>query len=111
MIQCFARGRAYDDERVARSVNAELLRQERGETRVWLGVCEINVLFDSSVTPDLSGLRAEAPKRVLRKRRGHNHARSEAKRQMVRGLMLVVHQRDRAQGQSARRQNLRVRVM
>src|SRR3954471_4630558 len=111
MIQSLARGRAYDDERVARRVDAELFRQERRERRVRLEVREINVLLDSRVPPDLLKLCAKAPQRLFGKSLGHDDARGEAKREMVRGLMLVVHQRDRAQAQSARRQDLRVRVM
>src|SRR5256714_4710623 len=111
VIQGFARGRADDDERVALCVNAELLSKARGEPRVGREVCEVNVLLDALVAANLRGARAESPERVCGERAGDDDARREPEGEVVRRLVLVVHQSHRANSEEARRQNLRVRVV
>src|SRR5205085_10039102 len=109
MIERLTRRRAHDDEHIIR------INPKRAQLRceVWIGreVREIDVLFRPVVAPDFARTRAEAPERRSRKSARHNDARRQPKRQMIRRLMLIIHQRHRLYAERTRRHDLRIRVM
>ena len=109
MIQSLSRRRTrYDQHIFARDAEfAQCFRESRigGEIR------EVYVFLHSVISPDLSRRCSILSQLFRRKWAGHNHSGCETKRQMIRRLMLVIHQRHGLDSQRRGCGNLRVGVM
>src|SRR5688500_6819341 len=100
MIESIARGRSdYDDCILQLYANLAQLARERG---ISVKICQVDVLFDPIVPPHLPTCRTITAEILIRKSLRHDHHRGQAKREMICGLMFVVHQRDTTQAESAR---------
>src|SRR5688572_25881560 len=74
-------------------------------------VREIDVFLRAVITAHLADTRAKTAQRVRRKTRGHDYARRESEREMVCGLMFVVHHRDRFDSREAAGEDLRIGIV
>ena len=109
VIQSLSRRRTrYDQHLFARDAEfAQCFRES------WIGseVSEVSVFLCPVISSDFSRRGSVLSELFRRKCARHNHSGCESKRQMIRRLMLVIHQRHRLDSQRRGGGDLRVGIM
>src|SRR5436853_4371692 len=81
------------------------------KARVGRKISQVNVLFRAFITSDFRSARTEPSQRFFRERGGDDDARGQPEGQVIRWLMLVIHQRHAPDMKRASRSQLSIRVM
>src|SRR4051812_4632120 len=104
MIKRVTRGWPYDHEQLG-GFHSQIF-QHRWKGGVRLKACEVHILLYAIVTFHLRTACSKSSQSSRGKSLWHDDARCKAERDMVRGLMLVIHQRHTADSEHSACQHM-----